>query len=60
MFAWGPVLIIFLVGLVLTMVRARQNSVAAGLIIHMAYNATLSALLFAATDGFRHLEKMSQ
>jgi hypothetical protein len=60
MFAWGPVLIIFLVGLVLTIVRARQNSVAAGLIIHMAYNATLSGLLFIATDGFRHLEKMNQ
>lgn len=59
-FAWGPVLVIFLVGLVLTMVRARKNSVAAGLIIHMAYNGTITAAMFAATDGFRHLEKLNQ
>jgi hypothetical protein len=58
-FAWGPVLVIFLVGTVLTMVRAKTNSVAAGVIIHMAYNGTITAAMFAATDGFRHLEKLS-
>jgi uncharacterized protein len=60
MFAWGPVLVIFLVGLVLTMVRARKNSVAAGVLIHMAYNGTITIAMFAATDGFRHLEKLNQ
>jgi len=60
MFAWGPVLVIFLVGVVLTMVRARTNSVAAGVLIHMAYNGTISVAMFAATDGFRHLEKLNQ
>jgi uncharacterized protein len=59
-FSWGPVLVIFLVGLVLTMVRARKNSVAAGVLIHMAYNATITVAMFAATDGFRHLEKLNQ
>jgi membrane protease YdiL (CAAX protease family) len=59
-FSWGPVLVIFLVGLVLTMVRAKKNSVAAGLLIHMAYNGTITAAMFAATDGFRHLEKLNQ
>jgi len=59
-FAWGPVLVIFLVGVVLTMVRARQNSVAASVLIHLAYNGTITAGMFAATDGFRHLEKLSQ
>ena len=59
-FAWGPVLVIFLVGMVLTMVRAKTNSVAAGVIIHMAYNGTITAAMFAATDGFRHLEKLNQ
>ena len=59
-FAWGPVLVIFLVGTVLTMVRARTNSVAAGVLIHMAYNATIAVAMFAATDGFRHLEKLNQ
>ena len=60
MFSWGPVLVIFLVGIVLTMVRARQNSVAATVLIHMAYNGTISVAMFAATDGFKHLEKLNQ
>jgi uncharacterized protein len=60
LFSWGPVLVIFLVGMVLTMVRAYKDSVAAGLLIHVAYNGTISALMFAATDGFRHLEKLNQ
>jgi len=60
MFSWGPVLVIFLVGVVLTMVRAKTNSVAAGVIIHMAYNGTITVAMFAATDGFRHLEKLNQ
>jgi CAAX protease family protein len=59
LFAWGPVLVIFLVGVVLTSVRAKRNSVAASLLIHMAYNGTISVLMFIATDGFRHLEKLS-
>ena len=58
-FAWGPVLVIFLVGIVLTMVRAKQNSVAASVLIHMAYNGTITVAMFVATDGFRHLEKLN-
>ncbi len=60
MFAWGPVLVIFLVGVILTVVRAKKNSVAASLLIHMAYNGTITVAMFAATDGFRHLEKLNQ
>ena len=60
MFSWGPVLVIFLVGIVLTTVRAKTNSVAAGVLIHMAYNGTITVAMFAATDGFRHLEKLNQ
>ena len=59
-FSWGPVLVIFLVGVVLTVVRAKTNSVAAGVLIHMAYNGTITVAMFAATDGFRHLEKLNQ
>lgn len=59
MFSWGPVLVIFLVGLVLTIVRARKNSVGASFLIHMAYNGTITVAMFAATDGFRHLEKLN-
>jgi membrane protease YdiL (CAAX protease family) len=60
MYSWGPVLVIFLVGIVLTMVRARKDSVAASLIVHVSYNGTISALMFFATDGFQHLEKLNQ
>jgi membrane protease YdiL (CAAX protease family) len=59
-FSWGPVLVIFLVGIVLTVVRARKNSVAASVLIHMAYNGAITVAMFAATDGFRHLEKLNQ
>jgi membrane protease YdiL (CAAX protease family) len=59
-FAWGPLLVIFLVGLALTIVRAKKDSVAASLLMHIGYNGTLSALMFVATDGFRHLEKLNQ
>jgi uncharacterized protein len=60
MFSWGPVLVIFLVGVVLTLVRAKTNSVASGVLVHMAYNGTITVAMFAATDGFRHLEKLNQ
>lgn len=60
MYSWGPVLIIFMVGLALTVVRARTKSVAASLLTHIAYNGTLSTLMYVATDGFRHLEKLNQ
>jgi membrane protease YdiL (CAAX protease family) len=58
--AWGPVLVVFLVGLTLTITRAVTKSVAPGFLIHVAYNTTLSVALFVGTDGFRHLERLSQ
>jgi uncharacterized protein len=58
--AWGLVLPIFIVGLALTLTRAITKSVAAGLIMHMAYNGTISVLIFLGTDGFRHLERLNQ
>lgn len=58
--AWGPVLVVFLVGLTLTITRAATKSVAPGFLIHVAYNTTLSVALFVGTDGFRHLERLSQ
>jgi CAAX protease family protein len=58
--AWGPVLVVFLVGLALTITRAVTKSVAPGFLMHVAYNGTISVLLFAGTDGFRHLERLNQ
>jgi len=56
--AWAPLLVLFIVGATITAVRAWTRSVATGLLIHVGYNTTLFALLFIATDGFRHLDKL--
>ena len=56
--AWAPLLVLFIVGTALTAARAWTRSVATGLLIHMGYNTTLFAMLFIATDGFRHLDKL--
>jgi len=58
--SWSPVLIVFLVGLVLTVVRAWRQSVAASFVVHAAYNGVQMAVVFVATGGFRHLERMTQ
>ena len=58
--AWGPLFILFLVGLVLTLVRIVSRSVVPGVLMHMAYNATLFTMLYVASDGYRHLEKVLQ
>jgi membrane protease YdiL (CAAX protease family) len=58
-FSWA-VLIIFLVGVALTAVRAVTKSTAASFLVHVGYNATISILLFVSTGGFRHMEKLRQ
>ena len=58
--AWAPVLVVFLVGLALTIMRAVTKSVAASFLMHVAYNFTISALIFVVSDGFRHLDKLAQ
>ncbi len=58
-YSWA-VLIIFLVGVALTTVRAVTKSVASSFLVHVGYNGTLSLLLFVATSGFRHLERIGQ
>ena len=56
--AWAPLLLLFVVGLVLTITRAVTRSVAASWIIHVAYNATLFGFLYVSSQGFRHLENV--
>ncbi len=51
-----PLLLIFFVGAVLTIVRARANSVATSVLVHMAYNFTLFSQLYIASQGFRNLQ----
>ncbi len=55
--SWSAVLIIVMVGIVLTTVRAVTKSVAAGFLAHVGYNGALMALAAVATDGFRHMDK---
>jgi uncharacterized protein len=55
--SWGAVLIVFLVGVVLTTVRAATKSVAASFLAHVGYNGTLMMLAAWSTDGFKHMEK---
>jgi membrane protease YdiL (CAAX protease family) len=55
-FSWAPLLLIFIVGVTLTAVRARTRSVALCVIVHMTYNFTLLAQTFFATHGFRQMQ----
>jgi uncharacterized protein len=55
--SWGAVLIVFLVGVVLTAVRAMTKSVAASFLAHVGYNGTLMVLAAWSSDGFKHMEK---
>ena len=57
-YAWGPILSIFVVGLVLTYVRQVTDSVAAGVLTHSGYNSMLFTLLWFGSDHFRHMEKL--
>jgi uncharacterized protein len=56
-YAWAPILSIFVVGVVFTLVRQRWSSVGASFLMHCGYNFTLFSLLWFASDHFRHLEK---
>jgi hypothetical protein len=56
--AWAPLLLLFFVGIVLTVVRARTHSVATTLLIHVGYNGTLFGMLYLASEHFRHFEKL--
>lgn len=56
--AWGPLVVLFVVGVVLTGVRAVTKSVASSTLVHMGYNLTLFGLLFVASGHFQHLERV--
>lgn len=58
--AWAALLLVFLVGAVFGIVREWSGSVAAAVVVHMAYNATLLFSLFVSTNGFRNLERLQR
>lgn len=56
--AWGPLSMVFLVSLILVAVRERTNSVAASALVHASYNLSIFAVIFVASGGFLHLERL--
>lgn len=55
-YAWAPLLLIFVVGLTLTITRMRTNSVATCVIVHMTYNFVLLLQTYIVTHGFRQMQ----
>ena len=58
--AWAPLLVLFMVGMVFTMVRVVTSNVAPGFLMHVGYNLMLFSMLYIVTDHFRHMERMLQ
>jgi membrane protease YdiL (CAAX protease family) len=56
-YAWGPAVVIFLVGVACTVVRAATKSVGASFLVHAGYNGTQMIIAAILTDGFRHMDK---
>lgn len=56
--AWGPLLLIATVSVILCIVRLATDSVAAGAVVHGAYNFVLFAGVIYQTSGFQHLHKL--
>jgi membrane protease YdiL (CAAX protease family) len=57
--AWAPLMMLFGVGLTLTVVRERTGSVSTTFLMHLGYNATLFLLLALATKGFTEAPKVA-
>jgi membrane protease YdiL (CAAX protease family) len=56
--AWGPLLLLYCISLILCAVRLATRSLAASTLVHSAYNFMLFALMLIQTGGFRHMDKM--
>lgn len=55
-YSWAPLLLIFVVGVVLTVTRVVTKSVATCVIVHMAYNFVLLGQTYIFTHGFRQMQ----
>ena len=56
--AASPLAMVFIVSLVLTAVRQRTGSVAASALVHATYNLSIFLVVFSASNGFTHLERL--
>jgi membrane protease YdiL (CAAX protease family) len=59
-FLWGPMAILLGFSLAASYVRLRTHSVACSTLLHATYNFTIFAVLYMASGGFRHLEKLTK
>ena len=58
--AWGALIVLFCVSLVLTFVRIRMRSVACSVLVHACYNLSVFIALFVVTGGYRHLDRLAK
>jgi hypothetical protein len=56
--AWGPILLLYCISLILCAVRLGTRSLAASTLVHSAYNCMLFGVMLVETDGFRHMDKL--
>ena len=59
-YTWSAVLLLTAVSLLLTVVRLRTRSVACSTLVHGSYNFSVFLVLFLATGGYRHLERVAR
>jgi hypothetical protein len=56
--AWAPLLMLYIVGVVLTLVRVRSGSVVPGFFLHAAYNLTIFTEMYFQTAHFHNFDKL--
>ncbi len=56
--AWGPLLLLYCISLILCATRLRTRSLACSTLVHATYNLILFGITLVQTSGFRHLDKM--
>ena len=49
---WALVLVLIVVGVIFTFVRARTGSVFASFLLHLGYNSTIAVVTILGTQGF--------
>jgi membrane protease YdiL (CAAX protease family) len=57
-YTWAAVLLLGAVSLVLTVVRIHTRSLACSTLVHSSYNLSVFLVLFVATGGYRHLDRL--
>jgi membrane protease YdiL (CAAX protease family) len=56
--AWGPLVLLYCVSLILCAVRLATRSLAASTLVHSLYNFLLFSMMLVQTGGFRHMDRM--